>query len=117
MRYLLLIRPNLEAMGEWGPDPELAEDMGRLLEEMTKAGVLLDTAGLRPPEEGTRIRLAGGELTILDGPFTESKEIVGGYCLLQTRTREEAVEWGSRFLRLHGPHWTMELELRQLDET
>ncbi|MDL9981298.1 YciI family protein [Microbacterium sp. ASV49] len=116
MRYLLLIRPDLESFPEdWGPDPKLEEDMGALLEEMTKAGVLLDTAGLRPPEESAVLRLAGGEVTVLDGPFTESKEVVGGYCLLQTRSRDEAVEWGTRFLRIHGPEWKMALELRELD--
>lgn len=116
MRYLLLIRPDMDTLPEWGPDPKLQEDMGRLIEEMTKAGVLLDTAGLRPLDEATRLRLANGVTTVVDGPFTESKEVVGGYCLLQTRSRDEAVEWGTRFLRIHGPEWTMELELRELDE-
>ncbi|MCE4025242.1 YciI family protein [Microbacterium sp. Au-Mic1] len=116
MRYLLLIRPDIEDLpADWGPDPRLEEEMGHLLEEMTKAGVLLDTAGLRPPEEGAVLRLAAGDVTVVDGPFTESKEMVGGYCLLQTRTRDEAVEWGTRFLRIHGPEWTMALELRELD--
>ncbi|KHK96599.1 transcriptional regulator [Microbacterium mangrovi] len=116
MRYLLLIRPDISDLpDDWGPDPRLEEEMGALLEEMTKAGVLLDTAGLRPPEEGAVLRLAGGEVTVLDGPYTESKEFVGGYCLLQTRTRDEAVEWGIRFLRIHGDDWRMDLELRELD--
>lgn len=117
MRYLMLIRPDLETLPvEWGPDPKLEEDMGRLIEEMTKAGVLLDTAGLRPPEESTRVRLANGATTVLDGPFTESKEFVGGYLLMQTRSRDEAVEWATRFLRIHGPEWTMEIEVRELDQ-
>ncbi|MQY22826.1 YciI family protein [Nocardia macrotermitis] len=115
MRHLLLIRLDPTAQPVDGPDPALLEDMGKLIEEMTKAGVLLDTAGLRPLDESTRVRLANGELTVLDGPFTESKEIIGGYCLLQTRSRDEAVEWASRFLRVHGPEWTMELEVRELD--
>ncbi|HEY4023837.1 MAG TPA: YciI family protein [Pseudonocardiaceae bacterium] len=115
MRYLMLIRNDPAAAPTSGPDPALAEDMGRLIEEMTKAGVLLDTGGLRPIEEATRIRLADGRTTALDGPFTESKEIIGGYCLIETRWRDEAVEWGTRFLRLHGQDWTMEVEIRQLD--
>lgn len=117
MRYLMLIRVDPATAPTVGPDPALAEDMGNLIEEMTKAGVLLDTAGLRPIEEATRIRLADGATTIVDGPFMETKEIIGGYCLLQTRSQEEAVEWGSRFLRLHGPAWTMEVEIRQLDQS
>ncbi|HEY2656255.1 MAG TPA: YciI family protein, partial [Solirubrobacteraceae bacterium] len=86
MRYLLLVQTKPDAAGPTGPDERLAEEMGRLLEDMTKAGVLLDTAGLRPIEEATRIRLADGEQTVVDGPFTESKEVIGGYCLLQARS-------------------------------
>ncbi|RDI63912.1 YciI family protein [Nocardia pseudobrasiliensis] len=115
MRYLMLIRIDPATAPVQGPDPRLEVEMGNLIEEMTKAGVLLDTAGLRPIEEATRLRLAGGEQTVLDGPFTESKEIIGGYFLLQTRSRDEAVEWASRFLRVHGPDWEMELEIRELD--
>jgi hypothetical protein len=116
MRYLLLIQTNPEAAVPSGPDERLAEEMGRLLEDMTKAGVLLDTAGLRPIDEATRIHLADGRLQMIDGPFTESKEVVGGYCLVQVRAKDEAVEWASRFLALHGPDWEMDVEIRQLDD-
>ncbi len=116
MRYLLLIQMDPDAAGPTGPDERLAEEMGKLLEDMTKAGVLLDTAGLRPIEEATRIRLADGRQTVIDGPFTESKEVIGGYCLLQARSKDEAVEWASRFLALHGPDWEMGMEIRQLDD-
>lgn len=116
MRYLMLIRLDPSTAPTDGPDPAMAQDMGRLIEEMAQAGVLLDTAGLRPIGEAVRIRLAGGTTTVLDGPFTETKEVIGGYCLLQTRTQEEAVEWGARFLRLHGPRWRMEVEVRALEQ-
>jgi hypothetical protein len=116
MRYLLLIQTNRDDAVPAAPDAQLAEGMGRLLEDMTKAGVLLDTGGLRPMEEATRIRLANGKQTVTDGPFTESKEIVGGYCLVQARSKAEAVEWASRFLAIHGPGWEMGVEIRQLDE-
>jgi hypothetical protein len=116
MRYLLLIQMDPNRVGPDGPDERLAEEMGVLLEDMTKAGVLLDTAGLRPVAEATRVRLSAGKQTVIDGPFTESKEVVGGYCLVQVRSKEEAVEWASRFLALHGPQWEMDVELRQLDE-
>lgn len=116
MRYLLLIQTDPHARGSSGPDERLADGMGKLLEDMTKAGVLLDTAGLRPIEEATRIRLADGQQTMIDGPFTESKEVVGGYCVLQVRSKDEAVEWASRFLALHGPDWEMGIEVRQLDD-
>ncbi|MGN6125955.1 MAG: YciI family protein [Humibacter sp.] len=117
MRYLLLIHPDLEASPSMEPDEALMEGMGRLIEEMTKAGVLLDTAGLRPLEEATRIRLSNGVTSVVDGPFTESKEFVGGYCLLQTHSKDEAVEWGIRFLRVHGSEWTMEVEVRQVEQS
>ena len=116
MRFLLLIQVDPATAGSTAPDERLAEEMGKLLEDMTKAGVLLDTAGLRPIEEATRIRLADGQQTVTDGPFTESKEVVGGYCLLQARSKEEAVEWASRFLALHGADWEMGMEIRQLDD-
>ncbi len=115
MRYLLLIHTSPDVEGP-SPDERLAEDMGKLLEDMTKAGVLLDTAGLRPIKEATRIRLADGKQTVIDGPFTEAKEVIGGYCLLQARSKDEAVEWASRFLALHGPDWDMSMEVRQLDD-
>ncbi|PPJ22056.1 transcriptional regulator [Nocardia nova] len=116
MRYLMLIRLDPSAAPTQGPDPAMAENVGKLLEEMTKAGVLLDTAGLRPVGEGVRVRQTSGKQSVLDGPFSESKEVIGGYCLVQTRSQDEAVEWGSRFLRVHGPEWDIELEIRQLDD-
>ena len=116
MRYMILIRLDPATAPTPGPDDRMAEEMGELLEEMTKAGVLLDTAGLRPIEEATRIRLSGGKQTVVDGPFTESKEVIGGYCLVQTRTKDEAIEWSSRFLATHSPGWEVEVEVRQVDE-
>jgi hypothetical protein len=116
MRYLLLVQTNPHNAAAAGPDEQLAEEMGKLIEDMTKAGVLLDTGGLRPIEEATRIRLADGKQTVIDGPFTESKEVVGGYCLVQVRGKEEAVQWASRFLAIHGPEWEMAMEVRQLDD-
>ncbi|HEX3425534.1 MAG TPA: YciI family protein [Acidimicrobiales bacterium] len=116
MRSMILIRMDPATAGPPHPDDQMMKDMENLLEEMTKAGVLLDTAGLRPIEEATRVRLSGGKQTVTDGPFTESKEIIGGYCILQTRTKEEAVEWASRFLSIHGPQWEIEVEVRGVVE-
>ncbi|MGH9123648.1 MAG: YciI family protein [Acidimicrobiales bacterium] len=116
MRSLILIRLDPAIAGPPEPGDDLMQAMEKLLEEMTKAGVLLDTGGLRPIEEATRIRLSGGKQTVTDGPFTESKEIIGGYCMLQTRTQEEAVEWASRFLSIHGPEWEIEVDVRGVVE-
>jgi len=116
MRFLLLVRRDADNAVEAGLDERLAGEMGKLLEDMTKAGVLLDTGGLRPMDEATRIQLANGRQVVTDGPFTESKEAIGGYCLIQARAKDEAVEWASRFLALHGPEWEMSMEIRQVDE-
>ncbi|KIA65814.1 YciI family protein [Nocardia vulneris] len=114
MRYMMLIRLDPNTSPE--PDEALMEQVGKVIEEMTKAGVLLDTNGLHPIAEATRITQAGSKQTVLDGPFTETKEIVGGYCILQTKSKDEAVEWTSRFLGAHGPEWEIEVELRQIAE-
>jgi hypothetical protein len=73
-------------------------------EDATKAGALLDTAGLAPSAQGARVRLARGEMTVTDGPFAEAKEMIS-YALYQVRSKEEAVEWASRFMRLHRDMW------------
>jgi hypothetical protein len=97
------------------PSEQLMADMGKLIEEMTQAGVLIDTAGLRPTSEGVRVRLRGGKLSTIDGPFTETKEVIGGYAILEAKSKEEAVEHTRRFLEVHGDEWNIECEVRQLD--
>ncbi|MET8871170.1 YciI family protein [Nocardia sp. NPDC004604] len=114
MRHMMLIRVDPTNAPE--PDEALIEQVNKVIEEMTKAGVLLDTAGLHSITEATKIAQSGGKQTVLDGPFTESKEVVGGYCILQTKSKEEAVEWTSRFLAVHGPEWDIEVEIRELHE-
>lgn len=101
MRYLVLLE------GTQPPTPPPAELMAgimRLGEEATRAGVLLDTAGLAPSMAGARIAVAGGSLTVTDGPFAESKEMIS-YALYETRTKEETVEWTQRFMQLHHDLW------------
>ncbi|MER0447737.1 YciI family protein [Streptomyces sp. Edi4] len=115
-RYLTMIRVDENNGPEGGPSPELMERMGALIEEMTKAGVLLDTAGLTSTAEGARLRWNKGELTVTDGPFTESKEVVGGYAIIQAKDRGEALEWTKRFLRIHGEEWDITSELREIAE-
>ncbi|WP_432055034.1 YciI family protein [Streptomyces sp. bgisy022] len=115
-RYLSMIRIDENNAPAEGPSPELMQRMGELIEEMTKAGVLLDTAGLTPTAQGARVHYEGGELSVTDGPFTESKEVVGGYALLQAKDRAEAIEWTKRFLKVHEPHWTVTCEVREVVE-
>jgi hypothetical protein len=91
-------------------------DMGKLIEEMTRAGVLLGTAGLRPTTEGVRVRLSRGKLSVVDGPFTETKEVIGGYAILEAPSKQEAIEVTKRFLAVHGNEWDLECEVRQIEE-
>jgi hypothetical protein len=113
MRFLSLVRID-ENRGQV-PSDQLMHDMGKLIEEMTRAGVLINTAGLRPTAEGVRVRLGGGKLSTVDGPFTETKEVVGGYAILDAESMQEAIELTKRFLRVHGDEWDIECEVRQLD--
>ncbi|MEU6236715.1 YciI family protein [Kitasatospora sp. NPDC047058] len=115
-RFMSLIRINEQDAPTMQPDAEFEQRMGALFEEITKAGVMLDTAGLLPTKEGTRITWEGGKLGVTDGPFTETKEVVGGYAIIQCKDMAEAVEWTRRFLQVHPVSWTVGAELRQIDE-
>jgi hypothetical protein len=113
MRYMLLLSGTNPATP---PPPELFEAIMKLGEEATEAGVLLDTAGLLPSAAGARVTLDGGKLTVTDGPFTESKELIS-YALYEVRSKEEAVEWASRFVKLHRdlwPGWTGATDVLQV---
>jgi hypothetical protein len=114
MRFLSMIRVD-ETTGQ-APSEQLMADMGKLMEELTATGQLVSTAGLRPTSEATRVRLhRGGKLSVKDGPFTESKEVIGGFAILEAQSREEAVELARRFLKVHGAEWDVECEVRQID--
>jgi hypothetical protein len=84
------------------PRPELYEEMGKFVEEATKAGIVVATGGIAPTSEGVIVTLKNGDFSVLDGPFTEAKELVGGWCLMECRDKEEAVEWTKRFLSVLG---------------
>jgi hypothetical protein len=84
------------------PSPQLYEEMGKFVEEATKAGVLLATGGLAPSAEGTKVTLKDGQFTVVDGPFAEAKELIGGWALMETRDKDEAIEWTKRFLSVVG---------------
>src|SRR5690242_19419391 len=101
MRYLVLLRA---APATTPPPPELMEAIMALGDEATQAGALLDTGGLTPSLAGGRVQLAGGEVSVTDGPFAEAKEMIS-YALYQVHSKEEAVEWAARFLRLHRDLW------------
>jgi hypothetical protein len=114
MRFLSMIRAD-ETTGQ-GPSEQLMADMGQLIDELTRSGKLVSTAGLRPTSEGLRVRLhRGGRLSVVDGPFTETKEVIAGYAIFEAPSREEALALTQRFLKLHGDDWDLECELRQID--
>jgi hypothetical protein len=112
MRFLSLVR-----VAETGqkPSERLMNEMGKLIEEMTKKGVLIRTAGLRPTKEGFRMRSNRGKLSMTEGPFVETKEVIGGYAVLEAASMQEAIEITKRFLEVHGDEWNVECEVRALD--
>jgi hypothetical protein len=103
------------------PNPKLMAAIGKHSEEMAKAGILLGTGGLLPFSKGARVRAAGGKLTVMDGPFVETKEVIGGYGILQAKSKEEAIEMGKAFLKLHvdilGPSYEGILEIREMSDS
>ena len=113
MRFLSMVRIK-ENTGKV-PSEQLMADMGKLIEEMARAGVLIDTAGLRPTSEGVRVRLSRGKLSTVDGPFTEAKEVIGGFAILEAKSKKEAIELTKRFLLVHGDEWDIECEVRQIE--
>ena len=116
-RYLSMIR--IDEQNAPNPQdftPEFQQRMGALLEEITKAGVMLDTAGLAPTAQGARVTWSGGQLSVTDGPFTETKEVVGGYAILQAKDMAEALEWTKRFLQIHPAHLAVTSEVREIAE-
>jgi hypothetical protein len=117
MRVMMLVKGDQEP-GEL-PSEELLTAMGKYNEELTKAGVLLDLSGLHPSAEGKRVRFSGGKTTVVDGPFTEAKELVAGYWILQVKSMAEAVEWAKRVpveAAEHDYGQEGEIEIRQIFE-
>jgi hypothetical protein len=116
MRFLMMVKANEDSEAGVMPDDALIGEMGRYNEELAKAGVLLDLSGLQPSSKGWRVRFSGGKRTVIDGPFTETKELIAGYWLIQVKSREEAIEWAKRAPAPHGEGQESEIEIRQLFE-
>ncbi|MDQ6898914.1 MAG: YciI family protein [Candidatus Dormibacteraeota bacterium] len=111
MRFMLLLKANQDTEAGVMPGPEDFAAMGKFNEEMVKAGVLLAAEGLQASSKGARISFSGENRTVTDGPFTETKELIAGYWLLQVRSKEEAIEWAKR-----SPLEEGEVEIRQVFE-
>ena len=101
MRYMMMIKATKDSEAGIPPSPDLMAGMGKLTEEMTKAGVLLASDGLQPSSKGTRIKVSGGKRTVIDGPFAETRELIGGYAILQAKSKEEAIKLADRVVDVH----------------
>ena len=114
MRFMAMVK-SVESSSP--PPMALMDAIAKLGEEGSKAGVLVETGGLLPSAMGARVRLSGGKLTVTDGPFTEAKEVIGGYAVYNVKSKDEALKWTSRFMELHKAHWPGwegESEIRQV---
>ena len=116
MRFMMIVKASKDSEAGKMPSEELLSAMGKYNEELQKAGVLLDGSGLQPSSKGARIKFSGGKRTVIDGPFSETKELIAGYWIIQVKSREEAIEWGKRAPNPQGEGQEGEIELRQFFE-
>ena len=118
MRFMMMVKADKNYEAGVPPKPELLAAIGKLTDDMVKADVLVQTGGLLPSSNGARVRVSRGALSVTDGPFPETKELIGGYAILEAASRDEAIQLGRRFMELHatiiGPSYDGECEIRQL---
>ena len=114
MRFMVIVKATKESEEGALPDPQLLLDMGKYNEELIKAGILLAADGLHPSSKGARVKFSGKSRIVVDGPFTESKELVAGFWIWQVKSLEEAIEWVKRCPNPHGGD--SEIEIRQVFE-
>jgi hypothetical protein len=114
MKFMMIVK---HAENQGPPPKSLMDAIAKLAEEDTKSGTMLGSGGLTGTGQGARVRLSGGKVTVTDGPFTEAKEVIGGYAQFELKSKEEAVEGAVRFMELHKQHWPGwegETEVRQM---
>ena len=116
MRFMVIVKASKDSEAGVMPKQELLAAMGKYNEELVKAGVLLAGEGLHPSARGARVKFSGEKRSVIDGPFTETKELIAGFWLLQVKSKEEAIEWAKRSPNPHGPGAETELEVRQVFE-
>lgn len=114
MRFMILVKATDTSEGGGLPSKDMLDVMGKYHEELVRAGVLLDANGLKPSSDGFRIRYAGSKAAVVDGPFSETKELIAGYTLIQVKSREEAIAWAKRFPNPYEADG--EVEVRQVFE-
>jgi hypothetical protein len=111
MRFMVIVKANKDSESGVLPDEKILTEMGKFNEELVKAGVMLAAEGLQASSKGARVKFSKGKRTVIDGPFTETKELVAGFWLWQVKSREEAIEWLKR-----APFEDTEVEIRQVFE-
>ena len=118
MRYMMIVKANPKYEAGAPPEAELVAAIGKHSQKLIDAGILLQAGGLLPSSQGTRIGVTRGKLSVTDGPFTEAKELVGGFAIMELPSREEAIRLGKEFMQIHvdvlGPEYTGTLEIRPM---
>jgi hypothetical protein len=111
MRFMAIVKPGKDYEAGRPPSPGLMAAMGKLNEESRKAGIFVTGGGLLPSAQGHRLSMTGGKVTVIDGPFTETKEVIGGFAILNYANHEQAIEGARRVMQIHAEHGITELEI------
>jgi hypothetical protein len=113
MRFMMIVKSSKSCEQGKLPSEELLAEMGKYNKELMQAGVLVDLSGLQPTSKGARVKFLGGKTTVIDGPFAETKEVIGGYWILDVKSKAEAIEWAKRIPVQQGDNEEREIEIRQ----
>ncbi len=120
MQYMMIVKATKDSEAGRPPNPELMSAVAKMAEEASKRRVMVSAGGLQPSSQGTRVRVSGGKTSVIDGPFAETKELVGGFAIFNLQSKEEAIRMGKEFMQVHadilGPSYEGELEIRPLME-
>jgi hypothetical protein len=116
MRFMMIVKANKESEAGVMPSEELLSAMMKYNQELANAGVLVDLSGLQSSSKGARVRFSGDKVTVIDGPFAETKELIAGYWIINVKSRQEAIEWAKRVPNPHGAGAEAEIEVRQFFE-
>ena len=118
MRFMMIVKATKDSEAGAPANPKLMAAVARMAEDASKAGVMVDAGGLMPSSQGKRVRVSGGRTSVIDGPFAETKELVGGYAIFDLKSQEEALQMGTQFMQIHadilGPAYEGELEIRPI---
>jgi len=116
MKFMMIVKANKDSEAGKMPSEDLLAAMAKYNEELVKAGVVVDLTGLQPSSKGARVQFSGGKVTVVDGPFAETKELIAGYWLINVKSREEAIDWAKRAPNPYGLDGEGHIEIRQLFE-